>query len=141
MPRSSPAMPVTTGRATGGPVALALRSTLGTVGKRHCSHDPRRARRWASRVWTNQLPRRKEVTGATEPTTSGGISEGSAVSDAWMPGIRYVRAAADGGPLKGGAPRVVWHVLGADPQLVSARSAAQRLDQGGYPSHLVWNPH
>jgi len=58
-----------------------------------------------------------------------------------MPRIRYVRAAADGGPLKGGAPRVVWNVLGADPQQVSARSAAQRLDQGGYPSHLVWNPH
>jgi hypothetical protein len=57
-----------------------------------------------------------------------------------MPGIRYVRAAADGGPLKGGAPRVVWHGLGADPQQVSARSAAQRLDQGGHPSHLVWNP-
>jgi hypothetical protein len=58
-----------------------------------------------------------------------------------MPGIRYVRAGADGGPLKGGAPRVVWHVLEADPQRLSARSAAQRLDQGGYPSHLVWNPH
>jgi hypothetical protein len=58
-----------------------------------------------------------------------------------MPGIRYVRAAADGGPLKGGAPRVVWNVLGADPLQVSARSAAQRLEQGGYPSHLVWNPH
>jgi hypothetical protein len=35
---------------------------------------------------------------------------------------------------------VVWQTLGADPQAVSARSAAQRLDQGGYPSHLVWNP-
>jgi hypothetical protein len=58
-----------------------------------------------------------------------------------MPGIRYVRAAADGGPLKGGAPRVVWHALGADPQQVSARSAAQRLDQAGHASHLVWNPH
>ena len=58
-----------------------------------------------------------------------------------MPGIRYVRAVADGGPLKGGAPRVVWHALGADPQRVSARSVAQRLDQGGHPSHLVWNPH
>jgi hypothetical protein len=57
-----------------------------------------------------------------------------------MPGIRYVRAAADGGPLKGGAPRVVWHALGADPQQMSARSAAQHLDQGGRPSHLVWNP-
>jgi hypothetical protein len=62
------------------------------------------------------------------------------VSDAWMPGIRYVRAAADGGALKGGAPRVVWQALGADPQTVSARSAAQRLDQDGQPSHLVWNP-
>jgi hypothetical protein len=57
-----------------------------------------------------------------------------------MPGIRYVRAAADGGALKGGVPRVVWHVLGADPQQVSARSAAQRLDQSGHASHLVWNP-
>lgn len=35
---------------------------------------------------------------------------------------------------------MVWQTLGADPQAVSARSAAQRLDQGGYPSHLVWNP-
>ena len=58
-----------------------------------------------------------------------------------MPGIRYVRAAADGGPLKGGAPRVVWHSLGADPQQVSARTAAQRLDTADQPSHLVWNPH
>ena len=58
-----------------------------------------------------------------------------------MPGIRYVRAGADGGPLQGGAPRAVWNVLGADPQRVSARSAAQHLDQGGNPSHLVWNPH
>lgn len=57
-----------------------------------------------------------------------------------MPGVRYIRAAADGGPLKGGAPRVVWQTLGADPQTVSARSAAQRLDQGGCASHLVWNP-
>jgi len=57
-----------------------------------------------------------------------------------MPGVRYVRAAADGGPLKGGAPRVVWQTLGADPQTVSARSAAQRLEQGGCASHLVWNP-
>jgi len=62
------------------------------------------------------------------------------VSDAWMPGVRYVRAAADGGPLKGGAPRVVWHALDANPQTVSARSAAQRLDKHGQASHLVWNP-
>jgi hypothetical protein len=62
------------------------------------------------------------------------------VTDAWMPAVRYVRAAGDGGPLKGGAPRVVWGVLGADPRTVSARSAAQRLDQAGHPCHLVWNP-
>jgi hypothetical protein len=62
------------------------------------------------------------------------------VSDAWMPAVRYVRAAGDGGPLKGGAPRVVWGVIGADPRTVSARSAAQRLDQAGHPCHLVWNP-
>jgi hypothetical protein len=36
---------------------------------------------------------------------------------------------------------VVWQTLGADPQKVSARSAAQRLEQGGCASHLVWNPH
>jgi hypothetical protein len=47
---------------------------------------------------------------------------------------------ADGGPLKGGAPRVVWQVLGADPRTVSTRSAAQSLDQHGQASHLVWNP-
>lgn len=63
------------------------------------------------------------------------------MSDAWMPGVRYIRrATADGGPLGGGAPRVVWQTLGADPRTVSARSAAQHLDQGGYPGHLVWNP-
>src|SRR5262245_26341357 len=57
-----------------------------------------------------------------------------------MPGVRYVRSADDGGPLKGGAPRVVWSALGADPRTVSARSAAQRLDHAGRASHLVWNP-
>jgi hypothetical protein len=57
-----------------------------------------------------------------------------------MPGIRYVRATGDGGPLKGGAPRVVWGALGADPRNVAARSAAQRLDKAGQASHLVWNP-
>jgi hypothetical protein len=62
------------------------------------------------------------------------------VGDAWMPGVRYVRATSDGGPLKGGAPRAVWQALGADPQTVSARSAAQRLDQHDQASHLVWNP-
>jgi hypothetical protein len=57
-----------------------------------------------------------------------------------MPGIRYVRATGDGGPLKGGAPRVVWGALGADPRNVAARSAAQRLNKAGQASHLVWNP-
>ena len=42
--------------------------------------------------------------------------------------------------MKGGAPRVVWLTLGADPQLISAHSAAQRLNQLGRPPHLVWNP-
>ena len=62
------------------------------------------------------------------------------MSDAWMPSARYIEAAADGGPLRGGAPRAVWQSLCADPRAVSARSAAQRLDQLGRPSHLVWNP-
>jgi hypothetical protein len=57
-----------------------------------------------------------------------------------MPAARRVRAGTDGGALKGGAPRVVWQTLGMDPQLVSAHSAAQRLDQAGRPCHLVWNP-
>jgi hypothetical protein len=57
-----------------------------------------------------------------------------------MPGARRIRAQTDGGPLKGGAPRVVWQALGADPRLISACSAAQRLDQEGRPPHLVWNP-
>ncbi len=60
--------------------------------------------------------------------------------DAWIPGARCIRAHTDGGTLRGGAPRVVWHALGADPRLISARSAAERLDQEGRPPHLVWNP-
>ncbi len=62
------------------------------------------------------------------------------MSDAWMPGAGYLRTVADGGQLKGGAPRAVWQALGADPRMVSARSAAQRLEQLGRPCHLVWNP-
>jgi hypothetical protein len=62
------------------------------------------------------------------------------VSDAWMPGAGRKPAAADGGPLQGGAPRAVWQSLGTDPRVVSARSAAQRLGQLGRSSHLVWNP-
>ena len=57
-----------------------------------------------------------------------------------MPGAEYVRAVADGGHMKGGAPRVVWLTLGVDPQLISAHSAAGRLNQLGRPCHLVWNP-
>src|SRR5262249_53762904 len=36
--------------------------------------------------------------------------------------------------------RVVWQALDADPRNVSAGLAAQRLDQLGRASHLVWNP-
>jgi hypothetical protein len=62
------------------------------------------------------------------------------VTDAWMPGATRIWSASDGGPLNGGAPRVVWQTLGADPRTASARSAAHRLDRAGRPSHLVWNP-
>ena len=57
-----------------------------------------------------------------------------------MPGVGRLRGAMDGGRLKGGAPRVVWQTLSADPRTVSARSAAQRLDQHARACHLVWNP-
>lgn len=57
-----------------------------------------------------------------------------------MPGVGRLRGAVDGGQLKGGAPRVVWQTLGADPWTVSARSAAQCLDQHARACHLVWNP-
>jgi hypothetical protein len=57
-----------------------------------------------------------------------------------MPAAGFVRASADGGQMKGGAPRVVWMTLGADPKLISAHSAAERLNQLGRPPHLVWNP-
>jgi hypothetical protein len=62
------------------------------------------------------------------------------VTDAWMPGATRIWSAADGGPLHGGAPRVVWQTLGADPRTASARSAAHRLDRVARPGHLVWNP-
>lgn len=57
-----------------------------------------------------------------------------------MPGARCLRAQTDGGTLRGGAPRVVWQALGADPRQIPAGSAAQRLSQDGRPPHLVWNP-
>lgn len=42
--------------------------------------------------------------------------------------------------MQGGAPRVVWLTLGADPRAISAISAAQRLNDEGRPCHLVWDP-
>jgi hypothetical protein len=57
-----------------------------------------------------------------------------------MPGAERLSAAADGGCLKGGAPRAVWLVLHADPMTVSARAATEHLIQLGRPPHLVWNP-
>ena len=60
--------------------------------------------------------------------------------DAWMPGARCIRAKTDGGQLGGGAPRVVWLTLGADPRAVSVWSAAQQLNAENRPCHLVWDP-
>jgi hypothetical protein len=57
-----------------------------------------------------------------------------------MPGAGRTLGTIDGGPLKGGAPRVVWQTLGADPRTVSAGAAAKNLDQLGRACHLVWNP-
>jgi hypothetical protein len=62
------------------------------------------------------------------------------VTDAWLPGAQRLPAASDGGSMQGGAPRVTWQALGADPHRISARSAAQRLDQLDRACHLVWNP-
>jgi hypothetical protein len=62
------------------------------------------------------------------------------LADAWMRGARCIRAEKDGGQLGGGAPRVVWLTLGADPRVVSVWSAAQRLNQENRPCHLVWDP-
>ena len=62
------------------------------------------------------------------------------MADAWMPGAGCVQAGADGGELRGGAPRVVWQTLETDPRLVSAWSAAEFLERLGRSPHLVWNP-
>jgi hypothetical protein len=62
------------------------------------------------------------------------------VGYAWIPGASYLEAREDGGRMRGGAPRAVWQALDTDPELVSAKSAAQHLDQTGCPAHLVWNP-
>jgi hypothetical protein len=57
-----------------------------------------------------------------------------------MPGAKHLWDTTDGGPLNGGAPRVVWQTLGADPRAMSAGSAAESLDRLGRAPHLVWNP-
>jgi hypothetical protein len=57
-----------------------------------------------------------------------------------MPGAGRIRGTTDGGPLQGGAPRVVWQTLGADPRSVCAGDAAARLNELGWGCHLVWNP-
>ncbi len=62
------------------------------------------------------------------------------MAHAWLPGARRVRADGDGGPLRGGAPRVVWLTLSASPGSVSIQSAAQRLISERRPCHLVWDP-
>jgi hypothetical protein len=62
------------------------------------------------------------------------------VADAWMPGVRCIRAETDGGQLGGGAPRAVWLTLDADPRVISVCSAAQRLVQENRACHLVWDP-
>jgi len=57
-----------------------------------------------------------------------------------MPGAERILARADGGCLKGGAPRAVWLAVHANARLLPARTAAQRLIQLGRPCHLIWNP-
>src|SRR5260370_27379054 len=57
-----------------------------------------------------------------------------------MPGAGRLAGGMEGGPLKGGATRVVWQRLDADPRTVPAGRAAQRLVQLGRAGHLVWNP-
>src|ERR1700691_2883159 len=66
--------------------------------------------------------------------------EGQPVAHAWMPGARRIRAGTDGGPLKGGAARVVWLTLGTAPRQVSIQSAASRLLADQRPCHLIWDP-
>jgi hypothetical protein len=51
-----------------------------------------------------------------------------------------MRATADGGVMRGGAPRAVWLTLGAAAGAVSAQSAAATLIDEGRPCHLVWDP-
>jgi hypothetical protein len=62
------------------------------------------------------------------------------VAHAWMTEARRIRAATDGGPLRGGAPRAVWLTLGTAPRAVSIQSATQRLVSERRPCHLIWDP-
>ena len=62
------------------------------------------------------------------------------MTDAWMPGAERIPAPADGGGMKGGAPRAVWLPVYANPLVLPARAVAERLIQLDRPSHLVWNP-
>jgi len=57
-----------------------------------------------------------------------------------MPEARRIWAETDGGPLIGGAPRVVWLTLGTAPGAVSVQSAAYRLIGERRPCHLIWDP-
>lgn len=62
------------------------------------------------------------------------------MADAWLPGAGRLRSKHDGGSLRGGAPRAVWHTSEHNPYTISARSVAERLEQQGSNAHLVWNP-
>ena len=57
-----------------------------------------------------------------------------------MPDAERILAPADGGGMKGGAPRAVWLRVYANPRALSAQAAAERLIELGRPCHLVWNP-
>jgi hypothetical protein len=62
------------------------------------------------------------------------------VADAWLSGAGRLHTRNDGGSLRGGAPRAVWHTSETNPAEVSARSVAQHLEYQGHSAHLVWNP-
>lgn len=65
---------------------------------------------------------------------------GMTVADAWLPGAGRLHTRNDGGSLRGGAPRAVWHTSETSPGRISARSVAYHLEQQGRCAHLVWNP-
>jgi len=55
------------------------------------------------------------------------------VTDAWMPGAERIPAPADGGCLKGGAPRAVWLPVHANPLVLSARAVVPGHRRRGRP--------